>query len=428
MFAGHHQPPMFYDQAKIYVNSGNGGDGMISFRREAHVPLGGPDGGDGGNGGDIVFVGNRHMNSLAAFHKQVHYRAGKGVHGNTKNRHGKNGETLRIAVPVGTLIRNAETEEVLADIVEEGQEAVLLTGGRGGRGNARFTTSVNRAPRLAERGEPGQEMWLLLELKLIADVGIVGKPNAGKSTLLAAVSEARPKVANYPFTTLHPSLGVVSLDDYETMVMADIPGLIEGAADGVGLGHDFLRHIERTRILIHLLDGAAKEPLEDWAMINQELALYAAALEERPQLVVLNKLDLPDAVAWEPIIREEIEKLGYPFCSVSAVTGQGVRQMLYQVKKLLDDIPEPEPADEPEVVITADDEEPFMIEREGDGWRVRGHQIERVAAMTYFEFDATLMRFQQILERMGISEALTKAGVQVGDTVHIGDETLEWGE
>lgn len=428
MFAGHHQPPMFYDQAKIYVNSGNGGDGMISFRREAHVPLGGPDGGDGGKGGDIIFVGNRHMNSLAAFHKQVHYRAGKGVHGSTKNRHGKNGETLRIAVPVGTLIRNAETEEVLADIVEEGQEAVLLTGGRGGRGNARFTTSVNRAPRLAERGEPGQELWLLLELKLIADVGIVGKPNAGKSTLLAAVSDARPKVANYPFTTLHPSLGVVSLDDYETMVLADIPGLIEGAADGVGLGHDFLRHIERTRVLIHLLDGAAKEPLEDWAMINQELALYAAALEERPQLVVLNKLDLPDAVAWEPIIREEIEKLGYPFCSVSAVTGQGVRQMLYQVKKLLDDIPEPEPADELEVVITADDEKPFMIEREGDGWRVRGHQIERVAAMTYFEFDATLLRFQQILERMGISEALTKAGVQVGDTVHIGNETLEWGE
>ncbi len=419
---------MFYDQAKIYVNSGNGGDGMISFRREAHVPLGGPDGGDGGKGGDIIFVGNRHMNSLAAFHKQVHYRAGKGVHGSTKNRHGKNGETLRIAVPVGTLIRNAETEEVLADIVEEGQEAVLLTGGRGGRGNARFTTSVNRAPRLAERGEPGQELWLLLELKLIADVGIVGKPNAGKSTLLAAVSDARPKVANYPFTTLHPSLGVVSLDDYETMVLADIPGLIEGAADGVGLGHDFLRHIERTRVLIHLLDGAAKEPLEDWAMINQELALYAAALEERPQLVVLNKLDLPDAVAWEPIIREEIEKLGYPFCSVSAVTGQGVRQMLYQVKKLLDDIPEPEPADELEVVITADDEKPFMIEREGDGWRVRGHQIERVAAMTYFEFDATLLRFQQILERMGISEALTKAGVQVGDTVHIGNETLEWGE
>jgi GTP-binding protein len=419
---------MFYDQAKIYVRSGNGGDGMISFRREAHVPLGGPNGGDGGNGGDIVFVGNRHMNTLAAFHKQVHYRAGNGVHGTTKDRHGKNGETLRIEVPVGTLIREAETGELLADIIEEGQEAVILTGGRGGRGNARFATSVDRAPRLAERGEPGEELWLTLELKLIADVGIVGKPNAGKSTLLSAVSDARPKIADYPFTTLQPGLGVARLDDYETMVLADIPGLIEGAAEGVGLGHDFLRHIERTRVLIHLLDGAAKEPLEDWAMINQELALYDAALEERPQLVVLNKMDLPDAVAWEPILREEIEKQGYPFWAISAVTGQGVRQMLYKVKQLLEEAPEPELPDVEEVVITADEEEPFIIERAGDGWRVRGKQIERVAAMTYFEFEAPLLRFQKILERMGISEALEAAGVQVGDTVYIGDETLEWGE
>ncbi len=419
---------MFYDEAKIYVRSGNGGDGMIGFRREAHVPLGGPDGGDGGQGGDIVFVGNRHMGTLAAFHKKVHYRAGHGVHGNTKNRHGKNGETLHIDVPVGTLVRDAETGELLADVVQEGQEVLILKGGRGGRGNARFVSSVNRAPRLAERGEPGQETWLTLELKLIADVGIVGKPNAGKSTLLTAVSQARPKIADYPFTTLQPQLGVVTLDDFETMVLADIPGLIEGAAEGVGLGHDFLRHIERTRILIHLLDGSAKEPLEDWRTINEELALYNVALEERPQLVVLNKMDLPDAVAWEPILREEIEKEGYPFCSISAVTGQDVRQMLYRVKKMLDEAPLPEPAIPGEIVITVDEEEPFTIEREGDGWRVHGREIERIAAMTYFEFDATLLHFQAVLERLGISAALAEAGVQVGDTVHIGDEVLEWGE
>ncbi len=419
---------MFYDEAKIYVRSGNGGDGMIGFRREAHVPLGGPDGGDGGQGGDIVFVGNRHMSTLAAFHKKVHYRAGHGVHGNTKNRHGKNGETLRIEAPVGTLIRHAETGELLADIVQDGQEVLILKGGRRGRGNARFVSSVNRAPRLAERGEPGQELWLTLELKLIADVGIVGKPNAGKSTLLTAVSEARPKIADYPFTTLQPQLGVVTLDDFETMVLADIPGLIEGAAEGVGLGHDFLRHIERTRVLIHLLDGSAKEPLEDWIAINQELAFYNVALEERPQLVVLNKMDLPDAIAWEPILREEIEKAGYPFCSISAVTGQGVRQMLYRVKKMLDEVPLPEPAVPAEIVIAVDEEEPFTIEREGDGWRVRGRQIERIASMTYFEFDTTLLHFQSVLERMGISAALTAAGVQVGDTVYIGDEVLEWGE
>lgn len=419
---------MFYDEAKIYMRSGNGGDGMIGFRREAHVPLGGPDGGDGGHGGNMVFVGSRHMSTLATFHKKVHYRAGHGVHGNTKNRHGKNGETLRIEVPVGTLIRHAETGELLADIVQEGQEVLVLKGGRGGRGNARFVSSVNRAPRLAERGEPGQELWVTLELKLIADVGIVGKPNAGKSTLLTAVSEARPKIADYPFTTLQPQLGVVTLDEFETMVLADIPGLIEGAAEGVGLGHDFLRHIERTRVLIHLLDGSAKEPLEDWAMINQELALYNVALEERPQLVVLNKMDLPDAVAWEPILREEIEKTGYPFCSISAVTGQGVRQMLYRVKKMLDEAPLPEPTIPAEIVITADEEEPFTIEREGDGWRVHGRDIERIASMTYFEFDTTLLHFQAVLERMGISAALAEAGVQVGDTVHIGDEVLEWGE
>lgn len=420
---------MFYDRAKIYIRSGNGGDGMIGFRREKHVPLGGPDGGDGGNGGDVILVVNANQNSLIRFHRGNHFRAGDAGHGSTKNRTGANGETLRLEVPPGTIIRNAETGEQLADLTEPDQEITMLKGGKGGRGNARFTSSVNQAPRIAERGEPGEEMWLELELKLIADVGIVGVPNAGKSTLLSVVSAATPKIANYPFTTLQPSLGVVTLDDYETMTLADIPGLIEGAADGVGLGHDFLRHVERTRVLIHLIDGAASDPLEDWAMINQELALYDLALETRPQLVVLNKMDLPDAVAWEPIIAEEIKKAGYPFCAISAATGQGVREMLYRVKQMLDDAPEPEIAFEDTIVIRPDvDDEAFVVEREGFGWRVSGKRIERIAAMTYFEFDATLVRFQKILEGMGITQALTEAGVKPGDMVYIGDEELEWGE
>jgi GTP-binding protein len=251
-------------------------------------------------------------------------------------------------------------------------------------------------------------------------------PNSGKSTLLSVVSSAKPKIADYPFTTLQPNLGVVELDDYETLVLADIPGLIEGAAQGVGLGHDFLRHVERTRVLIHLLDGAAAEPLEDWAMINQELALYDTRLEERPQLVVLNKMDLLDAIAWEPLIEEEVEKEGYPFCAISAVTGQGVREMLHQVKQMLDEAPTPEPASEEIVITPEEDEEAFRIEATADGWRVHGKRIERIAAMTYFEFEATALRFQRILESMGISAALQEAGVEPGDTVYIGDEVLEW--
>lgn len=420
---------MFFDKAKIYIRSGNGGDGMLSFRREKHVPFGGPDGGDGGNGGSIVFTGSRHLNSLMRFNRQIHFRAEHGTHGATQRRNGKRGKTLRIEVPDGTVIRDAETDVVLADITSEEQEVVLIEGGRGGRGNTHFTNSVNQAPRIAERGEPGKELWVTLELKLIADVGIVGVPNAGKSTLLSVISGASPKIANYPFTTLQPNLGVVELDNFETFVVADIPGLIEGAANGIGLGHDFLRHVERTRVLIHLLDGSAKEPLEEWAMINQELALYDFEMEKRPQLVVLNKMDLPDAVAWEPLIEEEVKKAGFPFMSISAVTGQNVRQMLYRVRQMLDEAPTPKARHEDEVaVIRAKDDEGFTIEREQDGWRVRGKQIERVAAMTYFEFDSTLIRFQKILESMGISKELKKAGIDEGDMVFIGDEELEWGD
>ena len=419
---------MFYDRAKIYVRSGDGGDGMISFRREKFVPLGGPDGGDGGKGGGIIFVTNPNLNSLVRFHRKNHYRADHGKHGNPKRQTGASGPNVVLEVPVGTVIRNAENEDLLADLTQPDQEVLIVGGGRGGRGNIHFTSSRNQAPRLAERGEPGAEMWITLELKLIADVGIVGVPNAGKSTLLSAVSAARPKVASYPFTTLYPSLGVVTVGEYNTMVLADIPGLIEGASQGTGLGHDFLRHIERTRVLIHLLDGAASDPLVDWAMINQELALYDVNLEEKPQLVVLNKMDLPDAVAWEPILEDEIVKMGYSFCSISAVTGQGVQEMLYRVKKMLDEAPVAETALDEEIVIGPPEDESFSIERAGSAWRVRGPRIERVAAMTYFEFDDTLVRFQHILERMGITQALEERGIQPGDIVTIGDQELEWGE
>ncbi len=419
---------MFYDRAKIYVRSGSGGDGMISFRREKHVPLGGPNGGDGGHGGDVFVVTNSNLNSLVQYHRNNHYRAGDAVHGNTKRKTGAGGDSLYLEVPVGTIVRNAQTGDLLADLTQAEQEALILRGGRGGRGNARFASSVNQAPRIAERGEPGEELWLTLELKLVADVGIVGVPNAGKSTLLSAVSAAKPKIADYAFTTLQPHLGVVAVDAYETMVMTDVPGLIEGAAEGIGLGHDFLRHVERTRVLIHLIDGAASDPLLDWAMINQELAMYDATLEKKPQLVVLNKIDLPDGEAWEPIIAEKMAEIGMPYCAISAVTGEGVRDMLFRVKRMLDEAPPVDAAAAEETIIRPPEDEGFAIAREGEGWRISGKRIERVAAMTYFEFEDTLARFQQILESMGITEAMEEAGVQRGDIVTIGDEELEWGE
>lgn len=425
---------MFYDEARVYAKSGDGGDGMISFRREKFVPRGGPDGGDGGKGGDVIFVADTNVSSLVKYRRDVHFEAEDGRDGQPRNQTGAEGDDLVLKVPPGTLIRDAETGELLADLVEAGESVVLLEGGKGGRGNKRFASSTNQAPRLAERGEPGNERWLMLELKLIADVGIVGVPNAGKSTLLSVVSAATPKIAAYPFTTLQPNLGVAEFDDHTTLVLADIPGLIEGASGGVGLGHDFLRHIERTRVLIHLLDGASQDPLEDWAMINQELALYDARLERKPQLVVLNKIDLPDGDAWEPLIREQMENRDIPYQAISAVTGAGVREMLYRVRRMAQEAPEPsarrdEEAEELPVIRPQEDEETFAIFRVGsDGWRVRGKKIERIAAQTYFEFDATAMRFQRILDDMGISDALREAGVEEGDTVIIGDEVLEWME
>ncbi len=423
---------MFYDQAKILVSSGDGGDGMVCFRREKHVPLGGPSGGDGGPGGDVILAVNPKVSSLLHFQRRVHLRAQSGRHGGSSNKTGSAGDPLVVEVPPGTVVRDADTDELLADLANEGQQVTAARGGRGGRGNARFASSTNQAPRIAERGEPGVERWLTLELKLIADVGIIGVPNAGKSTLLSVVSAARPKIADYPFTTLHPNLGVAALDDFSTLVLADIPGLIEGAHAGAGLGHDFLRHIERTRVLIHMLDGAAEDPLEDWAKINQELALYNPVLADRPQIVVLNKMDLEEAsVLWWPEIQAAAERHGFEAMSISAVTGQGVQQLLRRAHQLLGELPPAVSLDlsRPEA-RPQEDEDTFLIERvtteAGPGWQVSGVRIERLAAMTYWEFSEAAARFQRILDAMGITTALENAGVQPGDPVVIGDKVLEW--
>lgn len=420
---------MTFDEATIHVRSGDGGAGIVHFRREKYVPRGGPSGGDGGKGGDVYLVVKPTLNTLAAFTHQTRFRAENGAPGGPHNKTGRNGADLLIEVPPGTVVRDASTGEVLADLTRPGQRVLVARGGRGGRGNARFATATNQAPRIAEKGEPGEERTLHLELKLIADVGIVGVPNAGKSTLLSVISNARPKIADYPFTTLQPNLGVVVLDDRD-LVFADIPGLIEGAHAGAGLGHDFLRHIQRTRVLIHLLDGAAPDPIADFHQINTELALFDDALGSKPQIVVLNKLDLPQAQAIWPTVRDELTRLGYEAMAISAATGQNVRAVVYRAAQMLDTLPaeSPEVAERP-VFTLEDDPLAFTVTRLGEGeFRVSGKRIERAVAMTYWDYDQAVARFQRILESMGITAALEQAGIKPGDTVYIGDMELEWGE
>jgi len=418
---------MFFDEAKIYVKSGDGGDGCIAFRREKFVPFGGPSGGNGGPGGSVYLVVDRNLNTLIYFRRKIHFKAERGGRGSSKNQQGGAGQDLFIPVPAGTVVYDADSGDALADLVEDAQQVVVARGGRGGRGNAVFASPTNQTPRLAEHGEPGQERWLRLELKLIADVGIVGVPNAGKSTLLSVVSAARPKIADYPFTTLEPNLGVVTIDGHHSFVLADVPGLIEGASQGAGLGLQFLRHVERTRLIIHLLDGAAQDPLADYAVINHELAEFSQQLATRPQIVVLTKMDLPDAQAWWPLVQEAMGERGVEAHAISAVTRQGVQGLMRRAFELLQSLPAAEPAGETVTVIRpAEDENAFRIEREGDGWRVRGVRAERVAAMTPFGVPEAAARFQRQLAAMGIIAALERAGVQPGDLVRIGEQELEW--
>ncbi len=430
---------MFYDQAKIYVKAGDGGDGCVAFRREKYVPYGGPAGGDGGKGGAVLLYVDPHLNTLYHFSRKRHFKATRGKHGRGKNQHGAAGADLRVPVPPGTVVYDADTGELVGDLTEPGQELVVARGGRGGRGNARFASSTNQAPRIAEHGEPGQERWLRLELKLLADVGVVGMPNAGKSTLLAAVTAARPKIAPYPFTTLQPNLGVVVLDEsggkrQTEFVLADIPGLIEGASEGKGLGHEFLRHIERTRVLIHLLDGLSANPLADFAAINHELAAFGHGLAQKPQLVALNKMDEPQVRECWPEIKTALEAQDHPAMAISALAREGTRELLYRAAQMLAELPPEEfpaeaPARELPVFRPGEDEKAFAIEREEeDVWRVCGVRVERLAAMTVWNLDEAVRRFQRALERMGIVEALEEAGVQPGDTVRIGERELAWEE
>jgi GTP-binding protein len=377
---------MFLDQAEITVASGRGGDGAVHFRREKYVPRGGPDGGNGGRGGHVILEVAPTLNTLTAYRHRRIYRALNGERGGRSDRTGKDAEDLRLPVPPGTLIRDADTGELLGDLTEAGMRLRVCRGGRGGRGNARFANSRNQAPRMAEHGEPGEDRRLVLELRLIADIGIIGVPNAGKSTLLAALTNARPKIADYPFTTLQPNLGVARLDDDRDIVLADIPGLLEGAHHGVGLGSTFLRHIQRTRALIHLVDGLSEDPIADFSQVNTELALFDLRLKTRPQVVAINKID----------------------------------------QAMLRAAPEPE-AEQLPVYRPEEEASSFTLEREsGRAWRVSGRALERAAAMTYWEYDEAVRRFQRILARVGVDEALREAGAQPGDAVRIGEHELEW--
>ncbi|NMA55143.1 MAG: GTPase ObgE [Firmicutes bacterium] len=419
---------MFYDTAKIFVKGGDGGQGCVSFRREKYVPRGGPDGGDGGRGGHVILVADEGLHTLVDFRYRAHLKAPRGQHGRGSNKHGADAKDLSVRVPAGTVIKDAETEAVIADLTEHGQKLIIARGGRGGRGNARFLSDTNRVPRLAEKGEPGQEAWILLELKLLADVGLVGYPNAGKSTLLSVCTAAKPKIANYPFTTIRPNLGVVKID-MESFVLADIPGLIEGAHAGAGLGQEFLRHLERTRMLIHVVDAASTEgrdPVEDYRIINKELRSYDKRLAELPQVIAANKMDLPDATSNLPHLTKAATKDGYRLFAISAVTGRGLEELLYHVAEVLQDLPASPPPPTAVIHQLPEKRAGFTIKRTGNVFIIEGEEIERLAAMTDFNQEQAVLRFQRLIAKMGINKALTKAGAQAGDTVYIGSQELTY--
>ncbi len=435
---------MFFDHTKIYVKAGDGGNGSAHFRREKFAPLGGPDGGDGGRGGSIFIEATPNLNTLIDFRYRQHFKADAGEPGIRQKMHGAKGEDMTLMVPTGTIVRDAENGEVVADLTEEGQQVMVARGGRGGLGNVHFATSTNQAPKESQRGEPGQERWLLLELRLIADVGLVGYPNAGKSTLLSVVTAARPKIADYPFTTLSPNLGVVGVgqiasgDEYG-FVLADIPGLIEGAAQGVGLGHEFLRHVKRTNLLLHVLDGASldRDPWEDFNQINKELKEYDEQLGSRPQIVVFNKIDLPEAQERWPALQEKVEAAGYTIVAISAAAHQGTEELMQFTSRRLIEIRREEEEraaaqvlldNTNDVVLRPRPENAFTVTKEDGIFVVRGRRIERAVNMTDPESDEGMDRLQVTLEKMGVTKALEEAGVGVGDAVRFGKTELIWGE
>jgi GTP-binding protein len=416
------------DIAEITVSSGNGGNGAIAFRREKHVANGGPSGGDGGRGGSVIFEASENLHTLLDFRYQHHFRAPNGDKGDIKNRFGRKGENMVIPVPVGTVIKDKDSDKILCDMAEVGQRFTVAKGGKGGHGNAHFVNSVYQAPRFAEPGDPGETRHLLLELKTIADVGLVGMPNAGKSSLLSVISAARPKIADYPFTTLTPNLGAVRFPEGDGFIVADIPGLIEGASDGVGLGHDFLRHIERTRLLLHMIDASAPDPIQNYLVIQEELTAYPAKLDDKPQLLVLNKLDLVDQAEIDIITEMMREHTDEPIYMISTATQQGTRELIFEIQKQLAELPpmplyEPDPVPEdPEL-----DEAPkFEIELIDDIYVVLCPPLERMLELSDLEDSRALHRFQRRLYSMGIIDALKLEGAGSGDTIRIGDLEFDY--
>jgi GTP-binding protein len=425
----------FVDRAKIFVSGGAGGDGCVGFRREKYIPAGGPDGGNGGHGGNVILVVDPGMSTLLDFRYKAHYRANRGEHGQGSKKEGKNAEDLLINVPPGTVIRDDETGDILADLIHPGQKLLAARGGRGGRGNAVFATSTRQAPTFAEKGELGEARWLRLELKVLADVGLVGYPNAGKSTLLSVISAARPKIAAYPFTTLAPNLGVVRVETGKSFVVADIPGLIEGAHAGVGLGHDFLRHVERTRLLVHIVDCSGMEgrdPVEDYRQVREELSLFSDDLATRPYILVGNKLDIPEA-------KEHCRRLGEAAqreaIGISAATGQGVRELVYNIwqelqvleaEAIVEDVPI---TGEPKMITIPREAKPlsdFTVRRENDVYVIEGEGLLRMLARHDLENPETLRWLLMVLRDIGVIDALRAAGIQDGDTVRLDEWEFEY--
>lgn len=421
---------MFVDKVKISLKAGDGGNGITAYRREKYVPFGGPAGGDGGKGASVIFEVDEGLRTLLDFRYQRHFKAKKGENGQSSNMHGRNAEDLILKVPPGTIIKNVETEEVLADLVEDGQRAVVAHGGRGGRGNSRFATPRNPAPDFSENGEPGEELDVTLELKLLADVGLVGFPSVGKSTLLSIVSKAKPKIGAYHFTTIKPNLGVVSTPDQRSFVMADLPGLIEGASDGVGLGHQFLRHVERTKVIVHMIDMSGSEgrdPFNDYHVINQELINYQQRLEERPQIIVANKMDVPGAQdnlqKFEDSIAADIMVI-----PVSTITRDNIDTLLYAIANKLEEVKDIDFSVEKDEEIGVNrvlykhtpSQDKFTISRDDDGaYVVSGNAIERMFKMTDFNSDPAVRRFARQMRSMGIDDALRARGCANGDIVRI---------
>ncbi|MEK5435812.1 MULTISPECIES: GTPase ObgE [Paenibacillus] len=431
---------MFVDKAKIYVKGGDGGDGIVAFRREKYVPDGGPAGGDGGRGGDVIFRVDEGLRTLMDFRYQRHFKADKGIKGRNRSQHGANADHMIVRIPPGTILIDDDTQEIIADLTRHGQQVVVARGGRGGRGNARFATAANKAPELAENGEEGQERYIVMELKVMADVGLVGFPSVGKSTLLSVVSAAQPKIGAYHFTTITPNLGVVDVGDGRSFVMADLPGLIEGASEGIGLGHEFLRHVERTRIIIHVVDMSGSEgrdPFEDWVLINDELKQFNATLIDRPQIVAANKMDMPESEENLIAFRERVAELrpDLEVMPISSLTRQGVQELLYRATDILDSIPvapvveEVSGTTERKVYkLEAEDNNSFTITRDNETYVVNSPRIEKMLKRMQLSTHDAILKLARTLRHMGVDAELRKRGAVEGTIVRIGEFEFEFVE